>query len=464
MATVKKQFVCKECGATYPKWQGQCGVCKAWNTLEEELPLPQVSKREALASQAIGSSKKSKPRHLAEIHSSEEKRIILSDRELNRTLGGGLVEGSFVLLGGEPGIGKSTLILQTVLQTKGLHTLYISAEESEQQLKMRADRIGGDNEDLLILCETDLETILAYATQIQPKLLVIDSIQTISTSLSESSPGSPSQIRECANLLLRFAKQHAISVVVIGHITKDGTIAGPKVLEHTVDTVLLFEGDKHFFYRILCCQKNRFGSTNELGIYEMRNEGLRGIENPSEHFVSQNDEALSGRCIAVTLEGVRPLLVETQALVSSAVYPNPQRSATGFDQRRLDMLLAVLDKRAGFKLARQDVYLNIAGGLRINDTALDLSIAVAVLSSTLDRAVSTSVCFTGEIGLSGEIRAVSRIEARIGEADRLGYKAIVIPQANKLSLAESTNKIAIKVLAVKNISELARLVFKNSTQ
>lgn len=462
MATLKKQFVCKECGTTYPKWQGQCQVCKAWNSLEEELPLPAVSKREAIAAQAVGGVVKSKPRHLSEIDNSTERRILLSDKELNRTLGGGLVEGSFVLLGGEPGIGKSTLILQTVLQTKGLRTLYISAEESEQQLKMRADRIGGDNNELLILCETDLETILAYATELQPRVLVIDSIQTITTALSESSPGSPSQIRECANLLLRFSKQQAVSVIVIGHITKEGAIAGPKVLEHTVDTVLLFEGDKHFFFRILRCNKNRFGSTNELGIYEMRSEGLRAIENPSEFFVSQNDEALSGRCVAVTLEGVRPLLVETQALVSSAVYPNPQRSATGFDQRRMDMLLAVLDKRAGFKLARQDVYLNIAGGLRIIDTAMDLSVAVAVLSSALDRAVPSSICFTGEIGLSGEIRAVSRIEARIGEAERLGYKAIVIPHANAISLEKENKKWTIGVHPVKNISALARLVFRNS--
>lgn len=460
MASIKKQFVCSQCGATYAKWQGQCGMCHAWNSIEEEISSPPLSKREAFSSQVVGTLQKSKPRHLADIDSTQEKRILFSDKELNRTLGGGLVEGSFILLGGEPGIGKSTLILQTVLQTKGLSTLYISAEESESQLKMRADRIGGENEDLLILCETDLEAILSYATELKPKLLVIDSIQTIATVLSESSPGSPSQIRECANLLLRFSKQQEVAVIIIGHITKDGLIAGPKVLEHTVDTVLLFEGDKHFFFRILRCNKNRFGSTNELGIYEMHHEGLKAIDNPSEYFISKNEEGLSGRCVAVSLEGIRPLLVETQALVSRAVYPNPQRIATGFDIRRLDMLLAVLDKRAGFNLAKQDVYLNITGGLKINDTAMDMSLVVAILSSFLDRAIPPLVCFTGEVGLSGEIRAVSRIDARIGEAERLGYRTIIIPQKNNPSLKETATKARkIRVLSANDVGELARLVF-----
>lgn len=461
MAAIKKHFVCRECGAIYPKWQGQCSSCLCWNTLEEETPLPTLSKSRELPGGASGKLSPAKPLPLKSIGTSEEPRILLSDKEFNRTLGGGLVEGSFTLLGGEPGIGKSTLILQTALHTKGLRTLYVSAEESEHQLKMRADRIGGVNDDLLILCETDLDVILTYATELHPELLVIDSIQTITTALSESSPGSPSQIRECANLLLRFAKQNSIAVILIGHITKEGFIAGPKMLEHTVDTVLVFEGDKHFFFRILRCAKNRFGSTNELGIYEMRTEGLRGIDNPSEHFVSKNAEGLSGRCIAVALEGIRPLLVETQALVSNAIYANPQRSATGFDQRRMDMLLAVIEKRASFKLVRQDVYLNIAGGLRINDPAMDLSVVVAVLSSALDKAIPSSICFSGEVGLSGETRAVSRIEARITEAERLGYKAIVVPRENIESQEKNKGIYTknIKVLPVANIGELARLIF-----
>lgn len=459
---IKKAFVCQSCGATYPKWQGQCNVCKAWNTLEEEFEATaSSSKRQANTSQIIGIKSNTKALHLNEIDTSLEKRIQLSDKELNRTLGGGLVEGSFVLLGGEPGIGKSTLILQTVLQTHNLSTLYVSAEESEKQVKMRADRLGGHNEELLILCETNLENILAIANEQKPKVLVIDSIQTIATTLSESSPGSPSQIRESANLLLRYAKQSNTSVIVIGHITKDGAIAGPKVLEHTVDTVLLFEGDKHFYFRILRCNKNRFGSTNELGIYEMQGAGLVVIDNPSEHFVSKNAEGLSGRSIAVALEGIRPLLVETQALVSSAIYPNPQRSATGFDIRRMDMLLAVLEKRAGFKLIRQDVFLNIAGGLRINDPAMDLSVLVSVLSSSIDKTVPSQVCFTGEVGLSGEIRPVARIEARIREAERLGYKAIFIPKENfnSTSLNEKRN---LRIIAVGSIVELFKIVFRSN--
>lgn len=459
MATLKKQFVCHECGARFPKWQGQCSSCKSWNSLEEEVaPLP-PSKRETARQQAIGKNLSTRPIRLDAIDAHEERRYKLYDQELNRCLGGGLVEGSFTLLGGEPGIGKSTLILQTALKTTGLKTLYVSGEESEQQLKMRADRIGSTNEELLILCETDLETILAFAQEVQPQLLVIDSIQTISTALSESSPGSTSQIRECANLLLRYAKQFAVSVIIVGHITKDGSIAGPKVLEHTVDTVLLFEGDKHFFFRVLRVSKNRFGSTNELGIYEMHQQGLRPIDNPSEQFVSKNADGLSGRSIAVALEGIRPLLVETQALVSSAIYPNPQRNATGFDHRRMDMLLAVIEKRASFKLVRQDVYLNIAGGLRISDPAMDLAIVVSVVSSALDRPVSSSVCFSGEVGLSGETRAVARIDTRIREAERLGYKAIVIPQENASAIANSTTRI--KVLPVANIGELIRLVFRS---
>lgn len=460
MAAEKKTFVCQECGTTFPKWQGQCTACKAWNSIEEERRIASSTKSIEVADRIVGKKTASKPRKLEEIEISGDRRYRLSDSEFNRVLGGGLVAGSFLLLGGEPGIGKSTLILQAALHTAGLRTLYVSGEESEKQLKLRADRLGGKNRELLILCETDIEAILSAANEVNPHLLVIDSIQTIASELSDSSPGSPSQIKECANLLLRYAKMKGTSVAVVGHITKEGSIAGPKVLEHTVDTVLQFEGDKHFLFRILRCSKNRFGSTNELGIYEMCADGLHIIENPSEHFVSKNADGLSGRSVAIALEGIRPLLIETQALVSSAIYPNPQRSATGFDNRRMDMLLAVLEKRAGFKLLRQDVFLNIAGGLRINDPAVDISVLASVLSSALDRAVPSTICLTGEIGLSGEIRPVSRIEARVAEAERLGYKVVVVPKDNMPSITGKALKI--NVLGASNVEELFRLIFRKN--
>lgn len=462
MGAEKHIFSCSECGAIYSKWQGQCSYCKKWNTIVEEIKSNSSSTSKSLpANRIIGESRSAKPLRLKDIDVKGEKRYKLSDPEFSRVLGGGLVVGSFVLLGGDPGIGKSSLILQTVLQTKGLRTLYVSGEESEQQIKLRAQRLGGENDHLLVLCETNLDAILEIANQLQPHLLVIDSIQTVSCSLSESSPGSPSQIKECANLLLRYAKTKDVSVVVVGHITKEGTIAGPKILEHTVDCVLQFEGDKHFLFRILRSTKNRFGSTDEMGIYEMCSMGLKIIENPSEHFISRYADGLSGRSICVALEGIRPLLIETQALVSTAVYPNPQRSTTGYDLRRLNMLLAVLEKRAGFKLPKQDVFLNIAGGIRINDPAADASILASVLSSALDRVVPNKFCLTGEIGLSGEVRAVSRIEARITEADRLGYKVIIIPKENFAALSQKTRKITI--LPVANVEELLQVLFQKKT-
>lgn len=459
MVSEKKRYVCNVCGANYTKWQGQCSFCKTWNSLEEETIKPTFTSKNSWKEKIISNNVEQKrPKRLEEINCSEYKRYTLEDTELNRVLGGGLVAGSFVLIGGEPGIGKSTLILQTILRSKGFKTLYVSGEESDKQIKMRAERIGGRGENLFILSETNLEVIIEICNELHPSILIIDSIQTIYTHLSESSAGSATQIRECANLLLRYAKEKNISVVIIGHITKEGSIAGPKVLEHTVDCVLQFEGDEHFFFRILRCLKNRFGSTNELGIYEMHGDGLRIIQNPSRYFITENTEGLSGRCIAVALEGIRPLLIETQGLVSSAIYPNPQRSATGFDIKRMNMLLAVLEKRAGFKLLKQDVFLNIAGGLKINDPAVDVSVLVSILSSTLDRSIRDHLCFTGEVGLSGEIRPVSRINTRINEAERLGYKSIVVPRENFKTL--NASNYSIKLLPVGNVEELFRNVFK----
>lgn len=462
MAKEKKVYTCISCGVSYAKWQGQCSSCHEWNTLQEETVYPSSSASKSVDAVAriVGSSVRNQPTPLHALITQEEERLDLHDGEFNRVLGGGLVRGSFTLLGGEPGIGKSTLILQTVLRLPNIKTLYVSGEESEHQLKMRADRLGGKNSEVLIYCATSLEDILEKAQALQSDLLVIDSIQTTYTQLTDSSPGSPTQIRESANLLLRYAKVNRTAVIVIGHINKEGSIAGPKVLEHTVDTVLQFEGDKHFLFRILRGSKNRFGSTNELGIYEMRSDGLKVIDNPSELLISQNMEGLSGRSVAVALEGVRPLLIETQALVSSAIYANPQRSATGFDLRRMNMLLAVLEKRAGFKLIKQDVFLNIAGGIRISDPAVDLSVLVAVLSSVLDRAIPGSMCFSGEIGLSGELRAVSRIEQRIAEAERIGFTDIVIPSGNASSIDPS--RFRIRIHGCSNTEEALRTIFQSS--
>ncbi len=456
MAKKKTVYHCSECGAQYPKWQGYCSQCGTWNSIEEEEII--LTKGDKPTSTFTATSiTASKPVRLGDIQHREEVRLSMGDPELDRVLGGGLVEGAFVLIGGEPGIGKSTLVLQTVLRLP-YKTLYVSGEESLSQLKMRADRLGGTNEDTLIYAETSLEKILSTALELQPQLLVIDSIQTIQTELTDSTPGSVSQIRECANALLKYCKTEGVAVLVIGHITKEGSIAGPKVLEHTVDVVLQFDGDKHYMYRILRGQKNRFGSTAELGIYEMRQTGLLPVENPSEHLMSQASLGLSGTAIAVAMEGVRPFLIETQALVSSAVYATPQRSSTGFDARRMNMLLAVLEKRAGFKLIQKDVFLNIAGGIRLADPASDLAVITAVLSSSLDIALPEGVCLTGEVGLSGEVRSVSRIEQRILEAERIGFRAMILPESNLTGLDTSSRKI--RLIGVKTVEEAFRKLFR----
>lgn len=456
MAKTKTVYVCSNCGADSPKWIGKCPNCGEWNTYVEEI----VQKESAATKrQASGwmAPDKVRPVLLRDITVEEETRIDLGDAELNRVLGGGLVKGSLVLIGGEPGIGKSTLVLQTVLKLQGLKTLYVSGEESSRQLKLRADRLGAGNPDCFILCETHLEQILLQAENVKPDLMIIDSIQTIFTETVESSPGSVTQVRECSAAILKYAKERGVPVLLIGHINKEGSLAGPKVLEHIVDTVLQFEGDQHYMYRILRSIKNRFGSTAELGIYEMRQEGLREVSNPSELLLTQNHEGLSGVTIAAAIEGVRPFLIETQALVSSAVYGTPQRSATGFDLRRMNMLLAVLEKRAGFKLIQKDVFLNIAGGLKVSDPAIDLAVISAVLSSSLDISIDPDICMAGEIGLSGEIRPVNRIEQRILEAEKLGFERIIIPQNNLKGFDES--KCKIQLLQVKKVEEAFRLLF-----
>ena len=451
----KTVYVCSDCGAESPKWIGKCPSCGAWNTYVEEI----VSKEPPAKRPLFDAPEKGKVRPvlLRDITATEETRIDLRDGELNRVLGGGLVKGSLVLIGGEPGIGKSTLVLQTVLRLAGVRTLYVSGEESSRQLKLRADRLAQDNPDCYILCETRLEEIFVQAKNVQPNLLVIDSIQTIYTEMVESSPGSVSQVRECSAAILKFAKESGIPVLLIGHINKEGSIAGPKVLEHIVDTVLQFEGDQHYMYRILRSIKNRFGSTAELGIYEMRQEGLREVSNPSELLLTQNHEGLSGVAIAAAIEGIRPFLIETQALVSSAVYGTPQRSATGFDIRRMNMLLAVLEKRAGFKLVQKDVFLNIAGGLRVNDPATDVAVISAVLSSSLDIAIEPGVCMAGEVGLSGEIRPVNRIEQRIMEAAKLGFNRILVPQGNLKGF--DREKCTIEIVQVRKVEEAFRQLF-----
>lgn len=459
MAKKKTLYHCSECGAQYPKWQGYCSQCGTWNSIAEEEVI--VGKKETAASYSPKHSPESRPMRLADIQHREELRIDMGDPELNRVLGGGLVEGAFVLIGGEPGIGKSTLVLQTVLRLP-LRTLYVSGEESLAQLKMRADRIGPVNEDTLIYAETSLEKILHAAEAEAPDLLVIDSIQTIQTELSDSSPGSVSQIRECATALLKYCKTTGVPVLVIGHITKEGSIAGPKVLEHTVDVVLQFDGDKHYMYRILRGQKNRFGSTAELGIYEMRQSGLRPVDNPSEHLMTSSDMRLSGVAVAAAMEGVRPFLIETQALVSSAVYATPQRSSTGFDTKRMNMLLAVLEKRAGFKLVQKDVFLNIAGGIRLSDPASDLAVITAVLSSSLDLPLPEGVCLTGEVGLSGEVRPVARIEQRILEAERIGFRAILLPEGNLSHVTDAPAR-RIRLVGVRSVEEAFRLLFRSKT-
>lgn len=457
MAKTKTVYVCSHCGADSPKWLGKCPNCGEWNTYVEEVVAKEVPSAKRPVPSGLSERGQARPVLLRDITAEKEDRLDMKDQELNRVLGGGLVKGSLVLIGGEPGIGKSTLVLQTILKLHDLKVLYVSGEESYRQLKMRADRLAPDSQNCLILCETNLEQIFVQAQNVQPDLLIIDSIQTIFTELVESSPGSVSQVRECSAAILKYAKESGVPVLLIGHINKEGSIAGPKVLEHIVDTVLQFEGDQHYMYRILRSIKNRFGSTAELGIYEMRQEGLREVSNPSELLLTQNHEGLSGVAIAAAIEGIRPFLIETQALVSSAVYGTPQRSATGFDIRRMNMLLAVLEKRAGFKLAQKDVFLNIAGGLRVNDPAIDLAVLAAVLSSSLDISIEPGVCMAGEVGLSGEIRPVNRIEQRILEAEKLGFSRILIPHNNLKGF--DTSRCRIQIVQVRKVEEAFRQLF-----
>lgn len=464
MSKQKSVFVCDYCGQESVRWVGKCPSCGRWNTMKEMHIMQEKPQSSALkmAMQAAGADNipHHRPQPLSDINATQEPRMDLRDGELNRVLGGGLVPGSLVLLGGEPGIGKSTLILQTILGLSGKRILYVSGEESARQIKLRAERLAPnmeDNTDLLVYTETSLEQIYHQIQEVQPDMVVIDSIQTISTEGVESSPGSLSQIRECAASLLRYAKSGGVSILLIGHITKEGSLAGPKVLEHIVDTVLQFEGDQHYMYRILRSIKNRFGSTSELGIYEMRHDGLRQVSNPSELLLTDNRDGLSGVAIASAIEGVRSFLIETQALVSTAAYGTAQRSTIGFDGKRLNMLLAILEKRVGFKLAQKDVFLNIAGGLRVTDPALDLSVIAAVLSSNVDTPIDTGVAMAGEVGLSGEIRPVSRIEQRISEAQRLGFSRILIPQYNMSGI--NKKDLTIEIVPVRRVAEAVRELF-----
>lgn len=447
----KTAWFCSNCGNESPKWEGRCPSCGSWNTMVEE--------RVAQTTPARRSSTRTKstPTKVSEIQAAEEHRIHMPSEELNRVLGGGLVAGSMVLVGGEPGIGKSTLVLQNILSIKSRRILYVSGEESVTQLKMRADRIGRQSDNCYIVTDTSLENIFEYIEQVSPEILIVDSIQTIASDAIESAAGSVSQVRECAASLLRYAKESGVPVLLIGHINKEGSIAGPKVLEHIVDAVLQFEGDRQYMYRILRSIKNRFGSTSELGIYEMCQRGLREVSNPSELLLSHSDSDLSGVAIGVTVEGARPLLIEAQALVSTAAYGTPQRSVTGFDSKRMNMLLAVLEKRVGFKLAQKDVFLNIAGGLKVNDPALDLAVICAILSSNVDMAIPRGFCCAGEVGLSGEIRPVTRIEQRILEAQKLGMTDMLIASGNLKGFDRS--KLTIKLHEVTKVEEAFRTLF-----
>lgn len=466
MAKEKIAYVCDNCGQESPKWIGKCPACGQWNTFKEIRIAGNDTGQKAARNAAMDvrngkrgvSGNANRPQLLRDISTKDDPRIDMRDEELNRVLGGGLVPGSIVLLGGEPGIGKSTLTLQTILNMPQRRILYISGEESAHQLKMRANRLAGEDSQMCqILCETSLENIFEQIRDVMPEMVIIDSIQTIYTEDVDSSPGSVTQVRECASALLRFAKSSGIPVILIGHINKEGTLAGPKILEHIVDTVIQFEGDRQYLYRILRSIKNRFGSTSELGIYEMQQSGLRPVSNPSELLLTQDHEGLSGVAISSTIEGVRPFLVETQALVSTAAYGTPQRSATGFDQRRLNMLLAVLEKRVGFKLMQKDVFINIAGGLRVTDLALDLSIIAAVLSSNVDTPIEPGWCMAGEVGLSGEVRPVSRIEQRISEAQRLGFSHIIIPRYSMQGI--NPRKFNIELHPVAKVEEALRELF-----
>lgn len=475
MAKNKTAYFCSSCGCEEPKWFGRCPSCGEWGTCVEEVVSAKSSSSKSGRTHSGALSlpgQKEKPRRLSEIEATEEKRIDMNDEELNRVLGGGLVPGSMVLLGGDPGIGKSTLLLQTVMNLTDRNVLYCSGEESAYQLKLRANRLGAsvsfDNgrsdivqrasDHVYVACETNLDEIFVHVSNTQPDILVVDSIQTIATDDLESAAGSVGQVRECAARLLKFAKESGTPVILVGHITKEGSLAGPKVLEHIVDTVLQFEGDQHYMYRILRAVKNRFGSTSELGIYEMLGSGLRQVTNPSELLLSSNNQGLSGVAIAATIEGMRPFLIETQSLVSSSAYATPMRSTTGFDQRRLNMLLAVLEKKVGFKLGQKDVFLNIAGGLRVNDPAMDLAVISAILSSNMDMDIDRQTCMCGEVGLSGEIRPVSRLEQRILEAQKLGFRRILVPAMGGKSVGST--QLQIEVVEVKRVDEAFRLLFK----
>ena len=447
---IRSAFFCQNCGHQSPKWLGKCPQCGEWNTFVEE-----IINNDNNVGSSYKSKRANKPILVSDIDYSQEERIVTKDSELNRVLGGGIVPGSLVLLGGDPGIGKSTLLLQFALSSIPKRILYVSGEESEKQIKMRAERINKSSKNCYILTETNTQNIFQQIESLEPEILVIDSIQTLHSSQIESSPGSVSQVKTCTSELLKYAKESGTAVFLIGHINKDGAIAGPKILEHMVDTVLQFEGDRNYIYRILRTVKNRFGSASELGVYEMNSYGLREVANPSEILISERDEKTSGVAIAGTIEGARPLLVEIQSLVSSAVYGTPQRSATGFDTRRMNMLLAVLEKRCGFRLGTKDVFLNITGGIRIDDTAIDLAVICSILSSDQNIELDTQICFAGEIGLSGEIRAVNRIEQRIAEAEKLGYKQIVISKYNNLN----SKDFKIKISKFGKIEEVFRLLF-----
>ena len=457
----KSAYFCNSCGCEEPKWFGRCPSCGEWGTCVEEKVVTGNKSKVSHSGALTLPGQKERPRKLKDIEATEENRIDMHDQELNRVLGGGLVPGSMILLGGDPGIGKSTLVLQTVMNLTDRKVLYVSGEESAYQLKLRAQRLARSeqyNDNCFIVCETNLDDIFVHISNVEPDVVVIDSIQTIATDDLESAAGSVGQVRECAARILKFAKESGTPIILIGHITKEGSLAGPKVLEHIVDTVIQFEGDQHYMYRILRAIKNRFGSTSELGIYEMLGTGLRQVTNPSELLLSTQHQGLSGVAIAAAVEGMRPFLIETQSLVSSSAYATPMRSTTGFDSRRLNMLLAVLEKKVGFKLGQKDVFLNIAGGLKVNDPAMDLAVISAIISSNMDMAIDMQTCMTGEIGLSGEIRPVSRIEQRIMEAEKLGFNRILIPNVSLKSI--DVKKLRIQVCPVSRVDEAFRLLFK----
>ena len=438
MSKTKTTFICNDCGSNFPKWQGQCTSCKSWNSISEEVILK--PKNNSWEKNNFDNVKTSTPQKISNIVYREEDRLVTLDTELNRVLGGGIVPGSLILLGGEPGIGKSTLLLQVAIKLP-YSTLYISGEESQSQIKMRANRMNYESDECYILTEISLESIFKQVEKIKPQILIIDSIQTLKTDLIDSAPGSISQIKTCTSELINFAKKTSTPVIIIGHITKDGNIAGPKILEHMVDTVLQFEGDRNHVYRILRVNKNRFGSTNEIGVYEMNVKGLKEITNPSEILISKKNQELSGNAISATIEGMRPFMIEVQALVSTAVYGTPQRSSTGYNSKRLNMLLAVLEKRVGFRLASKDVFLNITGGISVDDTALDLAVVAAIISSNEDLILNEKYCFAAEVGLSGEIRPVQRLEQRITEAEKLGFSTIFISKFSKLNISPNSIKI-----------------------